>query len=68
MYITEVTQHDDVRANDPKMTEAKRKEIRGLLERGIFKIIMCSKIPAGANILGGRYVLSIKDSGTDREV
>jgi hypothetical protein len=67
-YITEVIQHDDVRANDPMMTDAKRKKIRGLLERGTFRIIMRSEIPAGANILGGIYVLSIKDSGTDREV
>jgi hypothetical protein len=50
------------------MKAAKNKEIRGLLERGTFKIALRNDIPKGANKLGGRCVLTIKDSGTDREI
>ena len=41
--------------------EAKTKEIQGLLDRGTFKIVEKAMIPDGANILGGRFVLALKD-------
>jgi Reverse transcriptase (RNA-dependent DNA polymerase) len=67
-YVTEVLSPNDQRSNDPKMNQAKKREIKGLLERGTFRIILKSEIPQGANVLGGRYVLVIKDAGTEREV
>jgi len=67
-HITEIISSSDQRASDPRMKEAKRKEMKGLLDRGTFKIVLRSEIPDEANRLGGRYVLAIKDSGTDREV
>jgi Reverse transcriptase (RNA-dependent DNA polymerase) len=66
--ITEIIDKKDPRTHDPRMEAAKRKEIQGLLKRGTFKVILKSEIPDGANVLGGRYVLSIKDTGTNREV
>ena len=47
--------------------EAKTKEIQGLLDRGTFKIVEKAMIPDGANILGGRFVLALKDEGTKQE-
>jgi hypothetical protein len=56
--ITEIIDKKDPRAHDPRMEAAKRKEIQWLLKRGTFKVILKSEIPDGANVLGGRYVLS----------
>jgi Reverse transcriptase (RNA-dependent DNA polymerase) len=67
-FVTEVIRPSDTRSFDTKMKAAKQKQIRGLLERGTFKIVLRNDIPKGANKLGGRYVLTIKDSGTDREI
>jgi hypothetical protein len=50
------------------MKAVKRKEILRLLDRGTFKVIHRRDIPEGANKLGGRYVLSIKYSGTNKEI
>jgi hypothetical protein len=52
-YVTEVLSPNDQRSNDPKMNQAKKREIKGLLERGTFRIILKSEIPQGANVLGG---------------
>jgi hypothetical protein len=56
-----VIQYGDPRARDPRTVEAKRKEIRGLLAQETFKIVSKRKVPQGANVLKGRYVLSIKE-------
>lgn len=68
VHVTEVLSEKDPRASDSKMNEAKRKEIRGLIERGSFRVILREDIPEGANRLRARYVLAIKDAGTDKEV
>eukprot|EP00171_Calliarthron_tuberculosum_P022290 IDg22290t1 len=44
------------------MTEAKRAEIRELLERKTFKVILREEVPPNANILPGRFVLAIKST------
>jgi hypothetical protein len=66
--ITEIIDKKDPRAHDPRMEAAKRKKIQGLLKRGTFKYILKREIPDGANVLGGRYVLSIKDTATNWKV
>lgn len=40
----------------------------GLLRRGALKIVMGKDIPKHENILGGRFVLAIKNVGTDEEI
>lgn len=40
VFLTEVFNPSDVLAISPEMTQAKRDEIRGLLERGTFKVIL----------------------------
>eukprot|EP00171_Calliarthron_tuberculosum_P003694 IDg3694t1 len=39
LYLTEILDPSDSRATSSQMSEAKRAEIRGLLERGTFKVI-----------------------------
>ena len=46
----------------PQMDEAKKKEIRNLLQRGTFKIILKEEAPPDAEVLPGRFVRAIKSS------
>ena len=66
VHLTEVIEPQDPRAW--KFDEAKKKEIEGLIKRGTWKIVCRSEVPDDANILNGRFVLAIKDEGTDREI
>jgi hypothetical protein len=49
------------------MQRAKLAEMKGLLAKGVFEIVLREEIPPGSNTLGGRYVLGLKDPGTDKE-
>ena len=60
--LTEILHPWDPRSNGPEMTEAKKKEICGLLERGAFKVILKEEVPKDANVLPIRFVLAIKSS------
>ena len=42
-------------------------EIQGLEDRSVFKLINEPDIPSDANILNGRFILAIKDTGTTDE-
>jgi Reverse transcriptase (RNA-dependent DNA polymerase) len=47
---------------------AKQKEIQGLIECGTWKVVLRDEMPENPNIMGGRFVLTIKDSGTSKEI
>jgi hypothetical protein len=47
---------------------AKQKEIQGLIERGTWKVVLKGEMPENPNLMGGRFVLTIKDSGTSKEI
>jgi Reverse transcriptase (RNA-dependent DNA polymerase) len=47
---------------------AKQKKIQGLIERGTWKVVVQDEMPENPNIMGGRFVLTIKDSGTSKEI
>ena len=49
------------------MKEAIADEIRDLVRRGTFKVVMRAEIPQNANVLTARFVLAIKHKIT-REV
>jgi hypothetical protein len=66
--FTEIVEKKYPRATSPEMTAAREKELRGLIERGAFGVALDEEVPADANILRGRLVLAIKETGTDREV
>ena len=44
------------------MSQAKRDEIRGLLDRGTFHFILREEVPPDGNVLPGRFVLSIQST------
>jgi hypothetical protein len=53
--------------SDPRaalVDAAKQKEIQGLIERGTWKVVLKDEMQENSNITGGRFVLTIKDSGT----
>lgn len=48
----------------PSFTDSRQKEIDGLLEKGVFKIVSISKVPTGTRIFNSRFVDKIKNVGT----
>ena len=66
-YITEVVDGTDPRSNTEAFRVAKEQEIDGLKKRGTWKIIKEEELEQNANVLGGRFVLALKNAGTDRE-
>ena len=68
VHMTEVILQNDSRLKDERFKAAKQNEIRGLVERGTWKIVMKDEVLKDANIMGGRFVLAIKDQGTSKEV
>ena len=65
VHITEIIKPGDPRESE--FDDAKREEIQGLIERGTWEIVPKSSVQEGANILRGRFVLTIKDVGTDKQ-
>jgi Reverse transcriptase (RNA-dependent DNA polymerase) len=46
--------------------ESRRKEINGLLERGVFEIVNKSSVPDGVRIFNSRFVDEVKNPGTSQ--
>lgn len=57
---TEVLDPEDERARSIQMTRAKQKEVRDLLKRGTFKIILKEAVSSNANVFSGRLLLAIR--------
>ena len=68
IQITELLSPEDNRSNNSEFIEAKHKEIQGLIEKGMFKVCLKTDVPEHANILGLRFVLTIKNKDTDHEI
>ena len=45
-------------------TESKQKEIEGLLEKGVFEVVLIDKVPQGTKIFNSRFVDEVKNAGT----
>ena len=58
--MTEVIDKNDPRADTTEMHAAMMSEVRDLLKRGTFKVILREDLPDGANALTARFVLAIK--------
>lgn len=67
ILLTEVVEAGDSRIDTPEMAEARYKEIKGLLERGTFQIILREEVPPGSNLMPARFVFAIK-STEDRKI
>lgn len=61
-YLTEVLPIGDKRGNDPRFDVAKKKKISGL------EVVLKEDAPSDAIVLGGIFLLSIKNEGTQQDV
>lgn len=66
MQLTEVLNQEDSRAQCTAMRNDRRAEIESLLSQGTFKVIRKDEIPPDANVLPGRFVLSLKTTDDER--
>ena len=62
IFMTEIIPNSDDRASTPEMLEARAEEIRNLIKRKTFKVILKEDLPADANVLPGRFVLALKST------
>ena len=60
VHLTKIIQADNLRAKDLRMDAAISDEVRDLLRRDTFKVILREEIPDGADELTARYVLTIR--------
>lgn len=63
IHLIEVI-HDEL---DPRFTQSRQEEYDGILAKGGVKVVDANSIPPNSNIIGNRYVLTIKNPGTDVE-
>lgn len=68
VYLNEYLSIVDPRGDNPKFVTAKMKEITGLQENRVYKVIDKAQFPKRANVLGGRFVLCVKNVGSDDEI
>lgn len=68
IFRTEVIPNGDPRLGTAQFVEAARKEADGLQERGTFTKVEAAEVPAGANVIGGRFVFTLKHVGTPQEM
>ena len=68
IHITKVLEPGDPRQQEEAFQKAIEKEIAGLQENEVYEVVDRDTIPANSNILGGRFVLSIKNVDTADEL
>ena len=68
VHVTETLTPMDPRKDSPEFIAAKKKEIEGLLKKGTWKVVLQEEVPKDANVLNGRFVLTIKNKDTDDEL
>jgi Reverse transcriptase (RNA-dependent DNA polymerase) len=66
LHLTEVLTPGDPR--EILFDDARNAEIKGLLKRGTWKVVMRDEMPAGGNLMSGRFVLAIKNLNTNEEM
>ena len=66
-YLTEVIDSTNPISMSERFQKAKEQEVEVLNSRGTWEIVKKSDVPTGANVLGGRFVLALKNVGTENE-
>lgn len=66
-HLTNILGTKDPECASPRFENAKADEIDGLSRRGTWKVIKRSELPPKSNVLGGRFVLTLKNFGTKEE-
>jgi Reverse transcriptase (RNA-dependent DNA polymerase) len=68
VMVTEIISPGDPRGNSPEFLQAKLDELQGLKNNGTWEEVWETDLPADANKMRGRFVLTIKHKGTNEEV
>eukprot|EP00173_Palmaria_palmata_P002973 Plantae.Rhodophyta-Palmaria_palmata.ctg3092.p1 GENE.Plantae.Rhodophyta-Palmaria_palmata.ctg3092~~Plantae.Rhodophyta-Palmaria_palmata.ctg3092.p1 ORF type:complete len:142 (+),score=21.95 Plantae.Rhodophyta-Palmaria_palmata.ctg3092:36-461(+) len=68
VFVSYAIKNKDERAVGPEFKAAKIKELKGLIERGTFKVVLKKKIAADTKLLKGSFVIVIKNKEADKEV
>lgn len=68
VLLTGILPYNDARSESPEFDLAKVKEITSLLDKKAFRVVLTENLDKDANILGGRFVLTIKNKGTEGEL
>lgn len=68
VLLTETRAPNDARGDSKDFDQAKAKEIVSLLDKGAFRVVLRQDLSEDANVLGGRFVLTIKQKGTENEL
>lgn len=66
-FVSKLIDDNSSRAQEEDFVKAKQAEILGLQQRKIWKTINRCDVPTGSNILGGRFVLTLKNVGSPSE-
>jgi Reverse transcriptase (RNA-dependent DNA polymerase) len=68
LTLTETIEIADPRYSSPKAKCTREHEIKGLRDRETWQVVARSDVPENANLLGGRFVMTIEEANTDKEV
>lgn len=66
-YLTMIVPEGDPRIQTARFQAAALKEANGLQDRGTFKRVKKKDLPEGANVIGGRFVYTLKNYSTPEE-
>jgi hypothetical protein len=66
--LTDVLTTNARRRFDPRFRAAKNKEIKGLARHGTWRVVCAEDLPDNANVMRGRFVLTIKNINTGKEI
>lgn len=62
VYITEILDKDNARGESPEMSKAQYNEIKVLLDRGTFKVVLERDLPEDANLMPAHLVFALKST------
>ena len=68
--LSNINLTEEIKSSDPRVelfANANSKELKGLTEKRTWKVIKKDDIPSYANILNGRFVLTITNAGSNDE-
>lgn len=66
-HLTGIIKRGDPRENSEMFKEAKQQEIDEVMSRGTIRTVKVENIPRNANVLGGRFVCTKNNVGTDHD-
>lgn len=66
-FVVEIIENTDPQSEAEDFIEAKKIEIEGMKKRDTWTVVSHEVVPTNANILGGRFVLTLKNFSTPNE-